>query len=169
MSDRKTQHADILNALDEMYSTPHYATRRDVLLRAQQIIIAQEQALDEKRAGWIGVDLDGTLAEYNGWQGINHIGAPVRTMLSRVRKWIEDGRDVRIFTARVSHDGSPKRMLEAQHAMIRVMDWCEQHIGRSLPVTCTKDFAMLELWDDRAVQVTENVGEPVGYSTRGLS
>lgn len=34
MSDRKTQHAGILNALDEMYSTPHYATRRDVLLRA---------------------------------------------------------------------------------------------------------------------------------------
>jgi len=24
----------------------------------------------------ICVDIDGTLAEYNGWQGINHIGTP---------------------------------------------------------------------------------------------
>lgn len=118
--------------------------------------------------GWIGVDLDGTLAHYDGWKGCNHIGAPVPAMVSRVRKWLDDGRDVRIFTARVSHDGTHARMVEAQHAMIRVMDWCEQHFGRTLPVTCTKDFAMIELWDDRAVQVQANIGEPVGFSTRGL-
>jgi hypothetical protein len=119
--------------------------------------------------GWIGVDLDGTLAHYDGWKGWNHIGDPVPDMLNRVLKWIAEGRDVRIFTARVSHDGSPSRMVEAQHAMIRVMDWCEQHIGRTLPVTCMKDFAMTELWDDRAVQVQANTGCPIGYSTRGLT
>src|SRR5262245_48902352 len=27
--------------------------------------------------GWIGVDLDGTLAEYHGWKGIEHIDRPV--------------------------------------------------------------------------------------------
>lgn len=26
--------------------------------------------------GWIGVDLDGTLAEYHGWKGAEHIGQP---------------------------------------------------------------------------------------------
>ena len=118
--------------------------------------------------GWIGVDLDGTLAHYDGWKGFNHIGAPVPAMVARVRKWLEEGHDVRIFTARVSHNGTPERMVEAQHALIRVMDWCEQHFGRTLPVTCTKDFAMVELWDDRAVQVHANIGEPVGFSTRGL-
>lgn len=118
--------------------------------------------------GWIGVDLDGTLAHYDGWKGAEHIGVPVQAMVDRVRRWIDEGRDVRIFTARVSHNGTPARMIEAQHAMVRIMDWCVQHLGRPLPVTCTKDFAMVELWDDRVVQVVANLGHPVGYSGRGL-
>ena len=28
-------------------------------------------------SGWIGVDLDGTLARYDGWRGIDHIGEPM--------------------------------------------------------------------------------------------
>lgn len=124
---------------------------------------------DNKPRGWIGVDLDGTLAHYDGWKGWNHIGSPIPPMVERVRRWLAEDRDVRIFTARVSHDGTPRRMVEAQMAMVRVMDWCVQHFGRELPVTCTKDFAMVELWDDRAVQVTANQGDPIGYSTRGLS
>jgi hypothetical protein len=28
--------------------------------------------------GWIGVDLDGTLAHYDGWKGIDHIGEPIK-------------------------------------------------------------------------------------------
>jgi hypothetical protein len=31
-----------------------------------------------------------------------------------------------------------------------------------LPVTCEKDMAMVEFWDDKAVQVIPNTGEPVG-------
>lgn len=112
-------------------------------------------------SGWIGVDLDGTLAHYDEWKGWHHIGAPIPAMVARVCKWLEEGRDVRIFTARVSHDGTSKRMVESQLAMLRVMNWCEQHFGRPLPVTCTKDIAMVELWDDRAVQVRTNTGEPV--------
>lgn len=110
------------------------------------------------RQGWIGVDLDGTLAQYDGWQGSAHIGAPIAPMLVRVKGWLKEGRDVRIMTARVSHDGSAARMLEAQMAMIHIMDWCARHIGELLPVTCTKDYAMVELWDDRAVQVVPNTG-----------
>ncbi len=120
-------------------------------------------------SGWIGVDLDGTLAHYDGWRGAGHIGEPVPQMLARVRRWLDEGRDVRIFTARVSHDGTRARMIESQHAMIRIIDWCEQHLGRALPVTCSKDYGMVELWDDRAVQVRSNWGEPVGESTRGLT
>lgn len=33
--------------------------------------------------GWIGVDLDGTLAEYHGWKGVDHIGPPVTLRLLR--------------------------------------------------------------------------------------
>jgi hypothetical protein len=38
-------------------------------------------------------------------------------------------------------------------------DWCEEHIGVRLPITCTKDYGMVELWDDRAVQVIPNTGD----------
>lgn len=101
--------------------------------------------------GWIGVDLDGTLAEYGGWQGPDSIGKPIPLMLGRVKKWLERGEEVRIFTARAS--------LPAQ--VEPVERWCKKHIGVVLPVTCMKDSGMIELWDDRAIQVIPNTGERV--------
>lgn len=108
--------------------------------------------------GWIGVDLDGTLAHYDGWKGIDHIGEPVPAMLERVKAWLAEGKDVRIFTARVcpNQDG---RKLEQAKWWIEV--WCLKHVGQRLPITHEKDFAMVELWDDRAVQVEPNTGRRV--------
>jgi len=100
--------------------------------------------------GWIGVDLDGTLARYDGWKGIEHIGEPVPLMLQRVKEWLAEGKTVKIFTARVAN-GTP--------AVQRVCHWCEQHFGQRLEVTNVKDMKMIELWDDRAVQVIPNTGE----------
>lgn len=101
--------------------------------------------------GWIGVDLDGTLAQYDGWRGVDHIGDPVPVMKFRVLKWLSEGKDVRIFTARA---GDPQCLLP-----IKV--WCQSHLGRELPITNVKDFSMIELWDDRAIQVEENTGRRV--------
>lgn len=42
--------------------------------------------------GWIGVDLDGTLAYYDGWIGAGHIGEPVPAMLERVKQLAGSGR-----------------------------------------------------------------------------
>ena len=47
-------------------------------------------------SGWIGVDLDGTLAEYHEWVGIHHIGKPIPLMLERVKKWLAQGKDAKI-------------------------------------------------------------------------
>lgn len=47
--------------------------------------------------GWIGVDLDGTLAHYDGWKGVEHVGHPVPLMLARVQRWIESGYAVKIL------------------------------------------------------------------------
>jgi len=106
--------------------------------------------------GWIGVDLDGTLAEYHAWMGGNqHIGDPVPAMLARVKLWVAEGKEVRIFTARVSHPTMGKVAARA------IGDWCEKHGLPRLPVTNTKDFGMIELWDDRAVQVEINSGKRV--------
>lgn len=117
--------------------------------------------------GWIGVDLDGTLAHYE--PGNYHhltIGAPIPAMVERVKQWLAEGRDVRIFTARVSHDGTPQRTLETIDARVAISDWCIEHIGVALQVTCMKDYAMLELYDDRCVQVERNTGRLLGDSTR---
>ena len=110
--------------------------------------------------GWIGVDLDGTLAHYDGWQGVSHIGAPIPAMVERVQRWLEEGREIRIFTARVSH---PDQVNAATGA---IRAWCSDHIGVVLPITNVKDYAMIELWDDRAVQVVTNTGEQVSATTR---
>ena len=109
--------------------------------------------------GWIGVDLDGTLAEYHGWQGVDHIGDPIPAMVSRVKEWIKEGKSVRIFTARAfAPEDDRDRQHEAHRAVKVIQDWCLKHIGTVLPVTCTKDYGMLCLWDDRAVQVIPNAG-----------
>jgi hypothetical protein len=110
--------------------------------------------------GWIGVDLDGTLAEYNGWKGADHIGAPIPAMVERVKQWLRERREVRIFTARVWYPvGDVVRQADAVNATAAIMKWCIEHIGIILPVTCTKDYGMVECWDDRAVQVIPNTGQ----------
>lgn len=107
--------------------------------------------------GWIGVDLDGTLAHYEGWKGADHIGDPIPEMLKRVTAWLALGIEVRIFTARASI----AEQVPPIHA------WCLKHVGMVLPVTNVKDFGMVELWDDRAVRVVPNLGHPCcGASTR---
>jgi len=115
----------------------------------------------EKRvySGWIGVDLDGTLTEYHGWQGPRHIGPPIAKMVERVKLWVSEGKDVRIFTARVSHDGSTARVMDALAAHVAIIEWCIKVFGHPLQITNVKDYAMHELWDDRAVQVRQNTGE----------
>jgi hypothetical protein len=133
--------------------------------------------------GWIGVDFDGTLAEYDTWVSPDHCGKPIGVMVERVKRWLIEGREVRIFTARmypltevVRPDSPPRqwrhggsdRIQQAGEAVDAIRDWCREHIGQVLPITCVKDYGMIELYDDRAVQVRANTGEIVGSSTRGL-
>lgn len=101
---------------------------------------------------WIGVDLDGTLARYEGWKGIEHIGEPVPAMLDKVQKLLESGKPVRIFTARVSGADAPE-------ASEHIAKWCKKHLGRVLPITHEKTMSCEEIWDDRAKQVRKNEGE----------
>jgi len=121
-------------------------------------------------SGWIGVDLDGTLAHYDGPKGPDHIGAPIMAMVNRVKTWLAAGKAVKIFTARVgaqggtSAEGNTDDEAFAAKQRILISQWCQTHIGQALEVTATKDFAMIELWDDRAVQVVPNTGIPFDLS-----
>jgi len=108
-----------------------------------------------KSVPWIGVDLDGTLAHsLNNSpdnKGLGEIGGPIKPMLNRLKKWIGEGKTVKIFTARAS---SPRQVT-------MVKKWLLRHGLPDLEVTNVKDLRMIELWDDRCVQVMTNVGEPV--------
>ncbi len=116
--------------------------------------------------GWIGVDLDGTLAEYNGWIDETHIGDPIPEMANRVRVWLDAGFDIRIFTARVDGGQAAVDMGHVETGVFRnveritsiIQDWTEKHFNIRLPVTNKKDFGMVQLWDDRAVRVVFNEG-----------
>lgn len=108
-------------------------------------------------AGWIGVDLDGTLATYNRWVSVDHIGEPIAPMVERVKQWLSQGKEVRIFTARVFMDDGT--------AVAAIERWCEEHIGQKLPVTNVKDYGMIELWDDRAVSVEANTGRVISWKS----
>lgn len=109
--------------------------------------------------GWIGVDLDGTLAEYHGWVDGGGIGKPISMMVERVKGWIEQGVEVRIVTARAYNYRSTTVPPELDLEQVSIIqNWTEKHIGKRLPVQFWKDYGMIELWDDRAKQVIPNTG-----------
>lgn len=106
------------------------------------------------------MDLDGTLALYDGWKNEKHIGEPIPAMAFRVRKWLTDGEVIKIFTARVSaNQGRAVATIEEIRSVIQ--DWTEKHFGVRLEVVCEKDYGMVELWDDRAVQIEKNTGRRI--------
>lgn len=108
--------------------------------------------------GWIGVDLDGTLAvqdENAPWDPLV-IGPPIPRMVKRIKAHLARGTEVRILTARGSgKDESPELKLAIKEA---IKKWCLKHLGVSLRVTHSKDYAMILLYDDRAVRVERNTG-----------
>lgn len=112
--------------------------------------------------GWIGFDLDGTLAVYDHFEGPCVIGKPIPAMIEKVRQYMRAGHEVKIFTARVSSDGTATRDLEAAHARIAITEWCINVLGYPLPITNVKDYSMWVLYDDRAIQVQKNTGVILG-------
>ena len=110
-----------------------------------------------KELGWIGVDLDGTLVihDHNTFNPA-HVGEPIQPMLKRVKDWLSKGIEVKIFTARVASTSANR-----EEARAAIKAWCREHVGVELDVTAEKDYNMIELWDDRCVQVITNTGEPI--------
>lgn len=101
------------------------------------------------KAGWVGIDLDGTLAKYDSWRGVSHIGEPIPAMVDYVKGLLDAGIEIRIFTARCQAGAK---------AMLAIELWCKVHLGRVLQVTDKKDFGMVFCVDDRAVSVIPNTG-----------
>lgn len=126
--------------------------------------------------GWYGFDLDGTLAKYDGWKGIDHIGEPVKPMVELIKRMHDEGKVVKIMTARVAprrlEDGTigeqftwltrePSSDPAAKYTATQyIQDWCEEtaQLGFVPEIVYQKDHLMLELYDDRVKQVVPNEG-----------
>ncbi|WP_339058331.1 hypothetical protein [Candidatus Regiella endosymbiont of Tuberolachnus salignus] len=107
--------------------------------------------------GWIGVDFDGTLADYLPSQG-NQLGRPLAPMVQQIKTWLSAGKEVRIFTARAE---TPSGVSAVQH-------WLLAHGLPKLAVTNVKDSQMTALWDDKAIRVIKNTGKPC-YACAGVN
>lgn len=122
--------------------------------------------------GWYGFDLDGTLAKYDKWRGIDHIGEPVRPMTDLITKMHREGKVVKILTARVAphklEDGTigesyitvphGEKGATRTYASQYIRDWCHFNLGFVPEITHEKDHLMIELYDDRVKQVIPNTG-----------
>jgi hypothetical protein len=102
---------------------------------------------------WTGVDLDMTLAHYTKWKGVGKIGKPIPKMVDRIKKLLDNGEKVKIFTARANN---PKDVKAIKKWLVDVAKLPE------LEVTNKKDQFMIRLYDDRAIQVKKNTGEIIG-------
>ena len=108
---------------------------------------------------WVGFDLDGTLAKYDGWKGIEHIGEPIPLMvvLAYIVHRLTD-KDVKIFTARVA----PRDGDDGSKARKYIGVWCEKNLGFVPKITHQKDASMICCIDDRAYTVEQNTGKLAG-------
>ena len=96
----------------------------------------------------IAVDLDGTLAQYDGWKGDDVIGDPIPAMVSRLKEEESEGATIVIFTTR---GDVPERREPVEK-------WLEKHGLPAWEVTNEKRSGYTEMWDDRARRVKKNTG-----------
>ncbi len=97
---------------------------------------------------WIGIDLDGTLAETG--KDIRGIGEPIQTMIDFLNNLLDEGRyDVKIFTARA----------DSEDGVNAVKSWLKKHDLPDLEITNQKDRYTAYIFDDIAIRVKRNKGE----------
>lgn len=105
---------------------------------------------------FIAVDLDRTLARLtsqdinNGKWKTTYIGPAIPRMLKLVKKWIKEGKEVKIFTTRLQYGK------DAQKA---VRQWLIKYGLGDLEIINKKDHMMVAIFDDLSVPVESNTGK----------
>ena len=113
---------------------------------AKEYTIAPEKKIPSKI--WTGVDLDGTLAYLDRNSSYGEVGRPVPAMMALVRKMINSGIRIKIFTARAEDP-------EQCHI---IRKWLKDNNLPEFEITNVKDYDMQRLYDDRCIQVERNTG-----------
>ena len=83
----------------------------------------------KKRKPRVCLDLDGVLAQYSGWEGLDQIGPPIPGALDFAWQLAEIA-DIVIFTSRCSLDAggeAPTTRLSARQLRIKIIDWLERY------------------------------------------
>lgn len=135
---------------------PRRARRRPAKLRevAPKTAAAKRPKTKKNR---VCVDLDGVLAEYQGWKGPDHIGPPLPGALDFART-VAKLADIVVFTSRCSEEPGDHDAVQGAspgQMRIKIVDWLEKHgfpfadvyIGQGKP----KVAAFI---DDRAIHCT---------------
>lgn len=113
------------------------------------------------------VDLDGTLATYDRWRGVDHIGEPIEPMVRHVKELLANGDFVTIFTARVAPEAARNESCDRAREVIA--EWCRMHIGQELPITAVKLPVFHAILDDRAEQILPNDGRNAALAFHELA
>lgn len=98
----------------------------------------------------IAVDLDGTLAESHGYVSWDYIGPPVQKMVERCLEKEREGYTIKVFTARCMD----KRCIPI------IRKWLKENGLPDWEITNVKTSDMKEIWDDLAIGIKQNTGEP---------
>lgn len=114
--------------------------------------------MEERKQQLILCDLDKTLAYAEDKPNPNDydptlVGPPIPLMLNRVKKWLQRGDEVRIFTARVSSNNPNKDI-----CIPYIQQWCLTHLGQVLEITAEKDYLADLIFDDKIIQIIPNSG-----------
>jgi hypothetical protein len=113
------------------------------------------------------VDLDGTLAHFEKWEGPTIIGNPVPKMVQKVKGWLDNGDEVKVFTSRIYPNAIYTKPEECEAAKKAIEDWCVKYIGLKLDVTYEKGLFQIG-FDDRMEHIVPNTGETTEERLLGL-
>ena len=106
---------------------------------------------------WWGFDVDKTAFVDEGGTRGGVIGEPIMPIIRRIKHFLRTGRKVNIVTARV-HPSEPDReeqVLTVSRALDAVLG---PEMASKIGIRSDKDRHMIDLYDDRAMQVIPNKG-----------
>lgn len=133
-----------------------------ILIEIVRYFLGFHSFFKSQKKKWIGFDFDGTIAHtVKGKFKPEHIGEPIPKMIFLLKQYINDGKEVKIFSARVSTNGTIPSIYNALLSRFYMNKWCIKHIGRKIDIVCQKDFLMVKLYDDLAIRVIKDTGEIV--------
>jgi hypothetical protein len=114
-----------------------------------------------RRTPHIALDFDKTLFTHESSWGISKIGEPIAEMIENVKRWINKGHRITIFTARACPWGprGEDRANDVENQKLEIQDALEKAGLPRFEVTSEKRPSYTHIIDDRAWNVKMNTGE----------